>query len=78
MVVIQALRLTLLGALAGIPLAMAVGRVTVSMIYGVRTWDPLALLLIALLLCLVSLIAAYGPSVRASRVDPAGALRAEA
>jgi putative ABC transport system permease protein len=77
MVVMQALRLTLLGALTGIPLAMALGRVTVSMIYGVRTWDPAVLLLIALLLCLVSLLAAYGPSVRASRVDPAGALRSD-
>jgi putative ABC transport system permease protein len=77
MVVMQALRLTLWGALAGIPLAMALVRVTVSMIYGVQTWDPFVFALIGVLLCVVSLLSAYGPSVRASHVDPAGALRSE-
>jgi hypothetical protein len=75
MVVTQAFRLTLWGTVAGIPLALALCRITISLIFGIQTWDPVMLALAALLLCLVSLFAAYVPSVRASRVNPAAALR---
>jgi putative ABC transport system permease protein len=77
MVAMQAVRLTLWGTAAGIPLALALGRVTISLILDVQTWDPVLLLLVALLLCGVSLLAAYVPSLRASRVDPASALRSD-
>lgn len=77
MVVKQALRLTLYGVLAGIPLALALTRITVSSIFGFRAWDPATLAYVVLLLCAVSLFAAYLPSVRASRVSPVGALRSE-
>jgi putative ABC transport system permease protein len=78
MVVGQALRLTVYGVLAGIPLAVALTSITVSSIFGVQTWDPLMLAIVTLLLCMVSLLAAYVPSVRASQVDPVAALRLEA
>lgn len=78
MVVKQALRLTVYGVLAGIPLAMALTRVTVSLIFGVQTWDPMTLVIVTLLLCAVSLFAAYVPSLRASQVDPVAALRLDA
>jgi ABC-type antimicrobial peptide transport system permease subunit len=45
------------------------------MIFGVQTWDPAVLALVALLLSAVALFAAYVPSVRATRVNPADALR---
>ena len=77
MVVMQALRLTLLGTLAGVPLAVALNRVTIGLIFGIRSWDPLVFALVPLALGAVSLLAAYAPSVSASRVNPAGALRAE-
>jgi len=77
MVVMQALRLALWGTLVGIPLAVILSRVTISFIFGIQTWDPVVLALVALLLCAVSLLAAYVPSVRASRVNPATALRSE-
>ena len=78
MVVKQALRLTLYGVLAGIPLAVALTRVTVSAIFGVQTWDVMTLGIVTLLLCVVSLSAAYLPSLRASQVDAVAALRLEA
>jgi len=78
MVVKQALRLTVYGVLAGIPLAVALTSITVSSIFGVQTWDPMMLAIVTLLLCVVSLFAAYVPSVRASQVDPVEALRLEA
>jgi putative ABC transport system permease protein len=78
MVVKQALRLTVYGVLAGIPLAVALTSITVSSVFGVQTWDPMMLAIVTLLLCVVSLLAAYVPSVRASQVDPVAALRLEA
>ncbi len=73
-VAMQALRLTLAGTLAGIPLALALSRVTIGMIFGIRSWDPLVFVIVPLLLCAVSLLAACLPSLRASRVNPATAL----
>jgi putative ABC transport system permease protein len=76
LVVLQAVRLTMWGTAAGVLLAVALARITVSLLFGVQTWDPLVLGLVAALVIAVSLIAAYIPSVRASRVNPASALRA--
>jgi len=77
LVIKQALRLTLWGILAGLPSALALARVTISLIFGTQTWDPILLALVASLLCAVSLLAAYVPSMRACRVDPAIALCSE-
>lgn len=75
MVVMQALKLTLWGSVAGIPLAVAFNRLIISLMFGVQTWNPFVLTLVVMLLCAVSFAAAYVPSMRASRVDPATALR---
>jgi len=77
MVVRQALRLTLWGTLVGIPLSLALSRVTISLIFGIQAWDPVVLALVVSLLCAISLFAAYVPSLRASRVNPAAALHSE-
>jgi len=76
-VVRQALRLTLWGTLVGIPLSLALSRVTISLIFGIQAWDPVVLALVVSLLCAISLFAAYVPSLRASRVNPAAALHSE-
>ena len=77
MVVTQALRLAIWGAAAGIPLALALSRITISMVFGIQTWDPIMLFLVTLLLCAVSLLAAYLPSVRAGHLDPMAELRSD-
>lgn len=76
-VVTQALRLTAAGASIGIPLALILARITISLVYDVRSWDPAVLVLVGLLLCVVSLFAAYLPAIRASKCDPAAALRTD-
>jgi len=48
-----------------------------SMLFGVAPDDPLTFAGVALLLGVVSLLAAYLPARRAARIDPAAALRAE-
>jgi len=76
MVMWQGMRLALLGILIGIPSALALTRVMVSMVVGIPTWDPAVFGAVAMLLGAVGLFAAYVPSIRATRVDPVDALRA--
>jgi putative ABC transport system permease protein len=76
-VVMQALRLTFAGILTGIPAAMALSRVTISLIFDIKTLDPVVFALVVALLCTISVVAAYVPAVRASRLNPSSALRSE-
>jgi ABC-type antimicrobial peptide transport system permease subunit len=69
--------LAIWGALAGIPLALALSRITISLVFGIQTWDPIMLSIVTLLLCVVSLLAAYLPSIRASHLDPMAELRSD-
>jgi cell division protein FtsX len=73
----RGLRLTLLGILLGLPLALAMGRVMASMLFGVGAFDPRTLGLVAVVLTGVSAAACVLPSYRASRVDPMESLRME-
>lgn len=47
------------------------------MLFGVTPEDPLAFGAVALLLGVVSLLAAFLPARRAARIDPVATLRAE-
>jgi predicted permease len=67
----------LIGLLVGIPLAIAAGRLIASELYGVSSWDPLALALAAAALAFCSLVAAIIPAARAASISPMSALRVE-
>jgi putative ABC transport system permease protein len=75
MVVWQGMRLALIGISIGIPTALALTRLMVGMIFGIRTWDPTVFIAVVALMGAVALLAAYVPSVRATRVDPVESLR---
>jgi predicted lysophospholipase L1 biosynthesis ABC-type transport system permease subunit len=77
MVVKQGMRLALIGVFLGVAVALALTRLMASLLYGVKPWDPAALVSVALLLSVVALLATYFPARRASRVDPMIALRYE-
>ena len=67
--------LTLVGILLGVPLALGMGRVMASTLFGVAPSDPRVFALVTLLLAGVSTTACLLPSRRASRIDPMVSLR---
>jgi predicted permease len=77
MVMGEAWWMTLIGVVAGMSGALALGRVIGSMLYGLKAWDPATLAASAGLLIGVALAASWIPARRASGVDPMRALRHE-
>jgi putative ABC transport system permease protein len=73
----QGLKLALFGVLIGIVLSIPLTHFLSSVLYGVRPTDAPAFAGSFLFLILITLLAAYIPARRATRVDPVAALRAE-
>ena len=77
MVLKQSLVLVGLGLAIGIPAAIGGSRFFSSLLFQVSPSSPLALAVAAAIMLAVSTLAAFVPAHRASRVDPAVALRAD-
>jgi predicted permease len=77
MVVFEGMKPTLLGVAIGTAGALALGRALSSLIYGIKTTDPVTFLAVALLLAAIALCASIIPAYRATKVDPMVALRYE-
>jgi predicted permease len=78
MVVRNAMRLAVWGAVFGVLGALAVTRVLASLLlYGVSPTDPAVIGGVAALLAIVALLASWLPARRASAVEPMVALRSE-
>jgi putative ABC transport system permease protein len=77
MVIGQAMGLTSIGVGAGAVGAWALTRLMQKLLFGVTASDPLTFVAVAGLLALVAALAASVPGLRATRVDPVIALRAE-
>jgi predicted permease len=73
----RGLRLMALGTLAGLVLALWVTRVLSAQVSGVSTRDPLAYVVVAIVLGAAGLLASLPPALRAARSSPLAALRAE-
>jgi predicted permease len=71
----QGLVLAAAGVVLGIALAYLLTRFLVSLLFGVRPFDPATFICVASLLTLVALAACYLPARRAMHVDPLVALR---
>lgn len=77
LVVRHGLRLVALGLVVGLAGAFGVTRTMQSLLYEVAPGDPVTFGTVALVLAGTAICASWLPAARASRADPAGALRAE-
>jgi ABC-type antimicrobial peptide transport system permease subunit len=77
LVVGQALRLTLIGIGIGLAAAFALTRGMTSTLFGVSATDPPTYVGVILILALSSVLAAWVPAHRATRVDPMRVLRCD-
>jgi ABC-type antimicrobial peptide transport system permease subunit len=69
--------LVLISVVLGLPVALLTAKLATSMLYGVRPYDLATFSLVPVLLLVVTLVACWIPSRRASRVDPMIALRVD-
>jgi predicted permease len=77
MVLKESLLLLGLGVALGVPATLAISRTLQSQLFGLSPWDPLTLAAAVLVISAVTLISAYFPARRATKVDPMVALRYE-
>jgi putative ABC transport system permease protein len=73
----RALVVAVLGVFAGLLASAALSRVLSSFLYGMTALDPLVLSAVVAVLIIISVAASYAPAVRATRIEPTEALRAE-
>jgi ABC-type antimicrobial peptide transport system permease subunit len=72
----ETLRLAAMGMLLGAAAAWLLARLLRGLLFGVTATDPVTFIGMLAVLTLVAAVAGYVPAYRASRIDPAVALRA--
>jgi predicted permease len=75
LVLMQGIRLTGIGLIAGLALAYGLTHIIAGMLYGVSPTDPLTATTVTLMLGAMALLACYLPAHRATRVNPVAAIR---
>jgi len=77
LVIGHGMKLTLIGAVVGIPAALMVTRLIGGVLPGVTGADPFTYAVVVALLTAAAFMASYVPARRATRVDPSVALRSD-
>jgi putative ABC transport system permease protein len=77
MVTASAVRVVATGALVGLVLAAALGRLLTTMLFGVQPLDVTTFAWVSVVLMVTAALAVAGPAWRATRIDPAAALRTD-
>ena len=72
-----AFKRVVIGLVLGLPLAVGAGRLISAQLYGVSSWDPLALSVAASALAACALVATIIPATHAAAISPMDALRIE-
>jgi predicted permease len=65
------------GAAVGLPLAFVLVRLLATLLYDTKPTDASAYLAVLVIFLAVGVLASFGPALRASRLDPAAAIRHE-
>jgi putative ABC transport system permease protein len=76
-VVGSAVRVIATGTVIGLVLSVVLGRLLATMLFGVQPLDPMTFASVAIVLALTAAVSIAGPAWRATRIDPAIALRGE-
>ena len=71
----QGLRLAAAGVIIGVGAALVLTRLMVNLVFGVQTYDPGVFGSVIVLLAVITLVAAYIPARRATRINPLDAIR---
>ena len=77
MTVGQGLKLVGAGMILGLGAAFLLTRVMATLLYGISATDPITFIGISVVLLAVAVLASYVPALRATKVDPITALRAQ-
>ena len=78
LVLMDSVRLALCGLAIGVTGSLALSRYLVSLIHGVRSFDPGVMAVVSALLVMTALLAACVPARRALRADPVASIRRSA
>jgi putative ABC transport system permease protein len=75
LVVSQGMRLSILGVVIGLGVAVAMTRILTSLLFGVSVLEPITFVSVSLLILAVALTACYLPARKATKVNPMVALK---
>ena len=73
----SAVRVVAAGTVIGLVLSTLLGRLLGTMLFGVQPLDPMTFVAVTMVLGLTAAVSIAGPAWRATRIDPAAALRGE-
>jgi len=75
LIFVEGMRLAVIGLAIGAGATVPITDVTRSMLYGVTTYDPLTIAVVAAVLSGVAALACFLPAWRITKIDPIEALR---
>ncbi len=75
LVLYQGVRMMVLGLVVGLGLALGLTRFMAGLLYGIGPADPITVISVVLVLGAIGMLACYAPALRATRINPAVAMR---